>query len=241
MPWVAASESWWSLWMFGCGLLIGWAVAVALMRRGKGPIGPVERSKSLAGANRVGSSEDLAKSPTRESADLAQAERKIAEMARQVAERDEQLASSVQSAASLQAQLAACADCVAALEQQLESGPPVARPSEDALDRQLAAIARTGRLDYVDDLTMIKGVGPKLQKLLHDHGLTTFIQIAMLDEQGVAALNGRLAAFPGRVRRDNWVAQAAELHRRFHGDEAHTVRTDEGGLLDDQSRRLSDS
>ena len=87
----------------------------------------------------------------------------------------------------------------------------------DALDRGLAEAARGRRLDYRDDLKLIRGVGPKMEQLLNEHGLVTFWQVARLDADGVAALNSRLSFFPGRIERDEWVAQAAELHARYHG------------------------
>lgn len=62
-----------------------------------------------------------------------------------------------------------------------------------------------------DDLSRIKGLGPKLQALLPTLGLTTYAQIAALDEAGLAELDGQLGAFAGRPAKDNWVEQARFL------------------------------
>lgn len=62
-----------------------------------------------------------------------------------------------------------------------------------------------------DDLSRIKGLGPKLQALLPQLGLTTYAQIAALDEAALADLDGKLGAFAGRPAKDNWVAQARFL------------------------------
>lgn len=86
----------------------------------------------------------------------------------------------------------------------------------DAFEQQLAAASRGRRLDYVDELQLINGVGPKMESLLHANGLKTFIQVSLLNEEGVEALNDRLEFFPGRIERDGWVAQAARLHRKHH-------------------------
>lgn len=86
----------------------------------------------------------------------------------------------------------------------------------DAFERRMSMAARTHRIDYVDDLKRIRGIGPKLERLLNEQGLTTFIQVSLLDDEAVEALNTRLSGCQGRIRRDNWIAQAAELHRRFH-------------------------
>lgn len=62
-----------------------------------------------------------------------------------------------------------------------------------------------------DDLAKIKGLGPKLQALLPTLGLSTYAQIAALDDAALADLDGKLGAFAGRPKKDNWVAQAQFL------------------------------
>ena len=62
-----------------------------------------------------------------------------------------------------------------------------------------------------DDLKRISGVGPKLEAMLNDEGITTFAQLAELDEDQVEDLQARLPQFPGRIQRDDWVGQAQRL------------------------------
>ncbi|WP_103761884.1 NADH-quinone oxidoreductase subunit E [Roseovarius confluentis] len=62
-----------------------------------------------------------------------------------------------------------------------------------------------------DDLKMIKGVGPKLEQLLHSMGFYHFDQIAAWGPQEVAWVDQNLEGFKGRVSRDDWVAQAKTL------------------------------
>lgn len=62
-----------------------------------------------------------------------------------------------------------------------------------------------------DDLTRIKGLGPKLQTLLNQLGVTRFEQIAAWGEPEIAAIDPQLGAFQGRIVRDNWVEQAGYL------------------------------
>jgi LPXTG-motif cell wall-anchored protein len=62
-----------------------------------------------------------------------------------------------------------------------------------------------------DDLTRIKGVGPKLSRLLHDLGVTSYAQIAGWSEADIAAIDAQLGTFAGRPTRDAWVEQAALL------------------------------
>ena len=62
-----------------------------------------------------------------------------------------------------------------------------------------------------DDLSKIKGLGPKLQTLLPTLGLSTYAQIAALSEADLAALDAKLGPFAGRPARDGWVEQAKYL------------------------------
>jgi predicted flap endonuclease-1-like 5' DNA nuclease len=62
-----------------------------------------------------------------------------------------------------------------------------------------------------DDLKMIKGVGPKLEELLHKMGFFHFDQIASWTDKEVAWVDENLEGFKGRVSRDNWVEQAKTL------------------------------
>lgn len=65
--------------------------------------------------------------------------------------------------------------------------------------------------DHPDELTKLKGVGPKLETLLNEQGVTRYEQLASLDEAGLAALEDRLGAFKGRLTRDRVTEQARLL------------------------------
>lgn len=64
---------------------------------------------------------------------------------------------------------------------------------------------------YADDMTRIKGVGPKLVTLLKDLGITSFAQIAAWDDAEIDRIDSKLGRFEGRIRRDDWVTQAQLL------------------------------
>ena len=68
-----------------------------------------------------------------------------------------------------------------------------------------------------DQLTEIKGVGPVLEKLLHQSGIYYFQQVASLDKNGINELQEQIPQFPNRIRRDQWVKQAKKLHRDKYG------------------------
>jgi predicted flap endonuclease-1-like 5' DNA nuclease len=71
-----------------------------------------------------------------------------------------------------------------------------------------------------DDLKLIVGVGPMLERMLHQLGVTTFRQIAHWSEADIDAYDAKLAEFPGRIRRDGWVVQARALHQSKYGERA---------------------
>lgn len=62
-----------------------------------------------------------------------------------------------------------------------------------------------------DELTRMKGVGPKVAALLNGLGVTRFDQIAGWTDADVDRVDAQLGAFKGRIRRDQWVDQARLL------------------------------
>ncbi len=62
-----------------------------------------------------------------------------------------------------------------------------------------------------DDLTRIKGLGPKIAALLGEFGVTTFAQIAAMTPEEVERIDAKLGRFSGRITRDQWVEQAKLL------------------------------
>lgn len=62
-----------------------------------------------------------------------------------------------------------------------------------------------------DDLTRIKGVGPKLAQRLSELGVTGFAQIAAWSEADIDRIDAELGRFQGRIRRDDWREQTRLL------------------------------
>lgn len=65
--------------------------------------------------------------------------------------------------------------------------------------------------ENADDLKKISGVGPKLEEMLNELGVYKFSQIASWTEAQIAWVDNSMGTFKGRIERDNWIAQAAEL------------------------------
>jgi predicted flap endonuclease-1-like 5' DNA nuclease len=76
-----------------------------------------------------------------------------------------------------------------------------------------------------DDLKLIVGVGPVLERMLHSLGVTTFRQIARWTERDIAEFDAKLPEFPGRIQRDQWVTQARALHESKYGHGVPDLRT----------------
>jgi predicted flap endonuclease-1-like 5' DNA nuclease len=68
-----------------------------------------------------------------------------------------------------------------------------------------------------DDLKLIVGVGPMLERMLYQLGVTTYRQIARWTERDIDEFDAKLPEFPGRIRRDAWVTQAKALHQSKYG------------------------
>jgi len=115
------------------------------------------------------------------------------------------------------------ADALARRNQALIDAPPaavkvepVAVAEETPQPLPVAAVVGGG-----DDLTLIKGLGPKLQAQLAEMGVTTFAQIAAWDHAEIDRIDAQMGRFQGRIRRDDWVAQAKLL---AEGDSAGFAR-----------------
>lgn len=78
------------------------------------------------------------------------------------------------------------APAMAAVEDQADDGPP-------------------------DDLSLLKGVGPKLVALLGTLGVRRYAQIAAWSDADVARIDAELGTFKGRIVRDAWIEQARFL------------------------------
>ena len=63
-----------------------------------------------------------------------------------------------------------------------------------------------------DDLKLIKGVGPAIEKTLNEMGISRFDQIAQMSEYDIDRVAHRLKGFRSRIYREDWIGQARDLH-----------------------------
>lgn len=62
-----------------------------------------------------------------------------------------------------------------------------------------------------DDLKRIKGIGPAIEKTLNGLGIYSYAQLAALGDADIERVAGALPGFPARIRREDWIGQAARL------------------------------
>ncbi len=68
-----------------------------------------------------------------------------------------------------------------------------------------------------DNLKMIKGIGPAIEKTLNELGIFRFTQIAQMSEYEIDRIAQRLRGFRSRIEREDWVGQARDLHDQNAG------------------------
>jgi predicted flap endonuclease-1-like 5' DNA nuclease len=139
--------------------------------------------------------------------------------------------------ASLQADLDACRKSAAAkpvaaaipaavvsTDQDFDGDGVIEGKGEGTKPATLTA-ARGGK---ADDLKRIKGVGPKLEKMLNKLGFYHFDQIANWSKDELAWVDANLEGFKGRVSRDKWVDQAKLL--ASGGETTFSKKVDKGNV-----------
>ena len=79
------------------------------------------------------------------------------------------------------------------------------------LAEAVAAELETEPQEQRDDLKMIKGVGPAIEKTLNEMGIFNFQQIADMSEYDIDRVARRLKGFHSRIQREDWIGQARML------------------------------
>lgn len=88
-----------------------------------------------------------------------------------------------------------------------------AKAQPEAVEAAIAAGPRpkgllSKRPDDADDLKMLKGVGPGLERQLNDLGVWKLEQLSKMSDADLAWVDANLTSFKGRCFRDDWVGQA---------------------------------
>lgn len=82
--------------------------------------------------------------------------------------------------------------------------------AEDEIEAERPIALEKPVADTPDDLTIIGGIGPKIQEVLNELGIFHYDQIAAWSPENIAWVDHHLN-FSGRISREGWVEQAAIL------------------------------
>ena len=83
----------------------------------------------------------------------------------------------------------------------------------DGLDASNEPIGRELTVNTLrDDLQLIKGVGPAIEKTLNEMGIFRFNQIAEMSAYDIDRVARRLKGLHTRIYREDWMGQARDLH-----------------------------
>jgi predicted flap endonuclease-1-like 5' DNA nuclease len=100
-----------------------------------------------------------------------------------------------------------------------ETSPPIEATPPKPVPAVVVALVHSAEDEPViqvdvrppDDLTMIKGIGPKIAAILDAQGINSYRQLAELDDAQIEALGEALGSFRGRIHRDDWVGAAQRM------------------------------
>ena len=149
---------------------------------------------------------------------LAEAERELARRADAATDLEVQLTSKSAHVGAFEEELAARADdlsrCVAERE-RLRGEVEVLESLLAELDGESSGQTRSG----YDNLRNITGIGPKLERILNEMGISHYRQIAAWSDEEIDAIQEKLVGFPGRIRRDRWVEGAKREHKAKYGED----------------------
>jgi large subunit ribosomal protein L21 len=101
------------------------------------------------------------------------------------------------------------AAAVTVTEPVLHETVPAAKPARTSSAKK-AETAPAETQGQTDDVKLIGGVGPALEKKLNAAGVTSLAQIAAWTDEDIARVDAELD-FRGRIEREEWVEQARDL------------------------------
>ena len=102
---------------------------------------------------------------------------------------------------------------------------PEYEPEDDQDDEPEAAAATADVTELYDrepgglrdNLRLIKGIGPAIEKTLNELGIFRYHQIAEMTEYDIDRVAQRLKGFSSRIYREDWIGQARDLQLKKSG------------------------
>jgi predicted flap endonuclease-1-like 5' DNA nuclease len=128
----------------------------------------------------------------------------------------------------LKSELATANARIEALEESLDGSVSVVEPvqhpdvltegrdaSNDTIDTEGPTIEpESGGNSLRDNLQLIRGIGPAIEKTLNEMGIFRYQQIAGMSEYDIDRIAHRLKGLHSRIYREDWIGQARELDTR---------------------------
>ena len=151
---------------------------------------------------------------------LAEEEEEAAAAALLVKQEEEKAKKAEEAAAKKKAKEEADAKKAKEAEEAAAAAKPVTKEAKkkEELKRVKANASKidfkvlgTAKASDKDDLQVIKGIGPFIEEKLNALGIYTYLQISKMTSKLEDNVNLAIEFFPGRVKRDQWVAQAKIL------------------------------
>ena len=84
--------------------------------------------------------------------------------------------------------------------------------AEDSTNQSYKDVDNLLNGDARDNLKLIKGVGPAIEKTLNEMGILRFNQIAEMSEYDIDRVAHRMKGFRSRIYREDWIGQARDLN-----------------------------
>jgi len=97
--------------------------------------------------------------------------------------------------------------------QRSESLPKPESPVTQAVQEKKHSRFTPSSWQTRNDLTLISGIGPVIQRKLNEIGIYSFQQVSELTPDMIQHIEKTIKFFPDRIGRDNWIGQAAALAR----------------------------
>ena len=98
------------------------------------------------------------------------------------------------------------------LEDDLED-----EPEEAAATAEVTELYNREPGGLRDNLRLIKGIGPAIEKTLNELGIFRYHQIAEMTEYDIDRVAQRLKGFSSRIHREDWIGQARDLQLKKSG------------------------
>lgn len=87
----------------------------------------------------------------------------------------------------------------------------IPEPEKIPADEQANAVEETAETPDLENLQLIRGIGPAIEKTLQTLGIRSLEQIAELTAEDIHRVAAEIRGFSSRIARENWVGQARKL------------------------------